>query len=139
MQYIYSFFVSGSVAVLNNVQKKYVFLCGLSGVLTYLSYSFFSLSNNAAISSLLSCLILSFYSQFLCTKSGMPSIIFIVPGIMPIVPGSLMFKSFNFLIDSKYNESLEMGLQAILVGFAIAIGLLLNETISYIINSMRNK
>lgn len=139
MQYIYSFLVSGSVAVLNNIQKKYIFLCGLCGVLTYLSYNFFSLSNNAAISSLISCLILSLFSQFLYSKSGMPSIIFIVPGIMPIVPGSLLFKSFNFLIDSKYNEALEMGLQAILVGFAIAIGLLLNETISYVVNSMKDK
>jgi len=137
-QIVFSFLVSGSTSILNNVQKKYFVLCGLAGVITTLAYNFFISYNNAAISSLISCVILSICSQFFSQRTKIPSVVFTISGIMPIVPGSLLFKAFHSLAENDYNQAVNFGTQAILVGFSIAIGFLINEVLSSVLLNLKN-
>ncbi|MGM0219242.1 threonine/serine exporter family protein [Enterococcus sp. AZ126] len=137
-QIIFSFLVSGSTSILNNVQKKYFVLCGISGVIAALAYNYFIAHNNAAISSLISCVILSICSQFFAQMTKIPSMVFTISGIMPIVPGSLLFKAFNSLAENNYNQAINFGTQAILVGFSIAIGFLINEVLSSVLLNLKN-
>lgn len=135
---VFSFLVSGSTSILNNVQKKYFFLCGISGVISGLSYDYLVLHNNAAISSLIACIILSICSQFFEQITKTPSLVFTVSGIMPIVPGSLLFKAFNSLATNNYGQAASFGTQAILVGFSIAIGFFINEVFSSVLLNLKN-
>lgn len=134
----FSFLVSSSTAVLNNVERKFIVLCGFSGIITVISYNFFnSYSNNVPISSLLSCIILSLFSQILFHLTRMPSIIFTISGIMPIVPGSLLFKCFNAIADNHFTVAMNYGGQAIMIGFSITIGFLINETFTSILANLK--
>lgn len=133
MIYLFSFLVSACVSVLNNIQRKYFVLCGLAGAFTYMAYLFFTKYTNESVASLLACIILAVISQLFAKLTKAPSTIFTIPGIMPIVSGSLLFKAFNFLVEDQYSQALSLGLQAMLVGFSIAIGLILNESITYIL------
>ena len=139
LQIIFSFLVSGSVAVLNSVQKKYIFLCGLSGVITSVVYNVSILHANAALSALISCVLLSICSQIFSQLTKVPSTIFTISGIMPIVPGSLLFKTFNSLAVNHYSQAINFGTQTILVGFSIAIGFFINETMTSIIMNLEKK
>lgn len=135
----FSFFVSSSTAILNNVQRRFIILCGLSGIITAFSYNYFNSYNNTAVASLLSCIILSLFSQLLFYLTKMPSIIFTISGIMPIVPGSLLFKTFDAVAENHYTAAFNYGGQAIMVGFSIVIGLLINETVTSILIKLKKK
>lgn len=139
MQVIFSFLVSASVAILNSVQKKYIFLCGLSGVISSVVYHLSISHANAALSALVSCVILSVFSQIFSQITKVPSTIFTISGIMPIVPGSLLFKTFNSLAENDYSQAVNFGTQTILVGFSIAIGFFVNETMTTVLLNLKNR
>ena len=138
-QIIFSFLVSGSVAILNSVQKKYIFLCGLSGVISSVVYNLSIEHSNAALSALISCVVLSICSQLFSEVTKVPSTIFTISGIMPIVPGSLLFKTFNSLAENDYSQAINFGTQTILVGFSIAIGFFVNETLTTTLMNVKNR
>lgn len=54
-----------------------------------------------------------------------PSVVFVVPGIMLLVPGSIGYRSLAALLQSDIVSGVDAGFAAILVGVALAAGLLL--------------
>lgn len=135
----FSFFVSSSTAILNKVERKYYLLCGCCGMVTSLAYSSASDYVSAPMASLLTCIALTVISQLLGHLVERPSLIFTISGIMPIVPCSLLFKTFNALAENDYNQSLSYGAQAILVGVSIALGFFFNESFAAILGQFRHK
>lgn len=127
----FSFIASSATAVLYNVERRLLVYCGMSGMFTWLMYSFFSsLSLSEALASLLALLCLTFLSRLFNKITQIPTMIFNVSGIMPIVPGGLLFKTFNNLADKHYELALTYGVQAVLVAGAIAVGFIVNEVLT---------
>lgn len=133
----FSFFVSSSTAVLNRVEKKYYILCGCCGMVTSFAYSVASIYFTAPMASLLSCVALTIVSQLLSHTVERPSLIFTVSGIMPIVPGSLLFKTCNAFAENNYTQTVSYGAQTILVGISIALGFFFNEAFAAILAQLR--
>lgn len=136
---IFSFFISAGTSVLNNIERKYIILCGLCGGLTAFLYYLAGNFVNPVVSSLISCFLLATFCQFLSYKTKRPDATFIIPGIMPVVPGSLLFRAFDALVESNYMKAVDYGTQAILVGVSIALALVFNETMTSIILNVKNK
>lgn len=136
---VFSFFISAGTSVLNNIERKYIVLCGLCGSLTAYLYYVAENYTSPVMSSLISCFLLATVCQFLSFKTKRPDTTFIIPGIMPIVPGSLLFRSFDALAESSYMKALDYGTQAIFVGVSIALALVFNETMTSIFISIKNK
>lgn len=130
---ISSFFISSSVSIVNNVQRRYIYLCGLSGVITMGVYSLFNTFLGETISSLLACIALSFFSHSIGYITNLPSMIFVVSGVMPILPGGLLFNAINALAKNDYTQASLLGIEALLVGFAISIGFLFDQVFSVIL------
>lgn len=133
---VLSFFVSSSTAILNKVERKYYLLCGIAGMLTSFTYSEALVYVSAPVASLCACVVLTIVSQVFAKLFKRPTLIFTISGIMPIVPGSLLFKTFHALGESNYTATLNYGTQAILVGVSIALGFFFNETFTAILSQM---
>lgn len=137
---IFSFFASSATAVLYNIERKLIIYCGLSGMFTWLVYTLLTgIKMSEALASFLALLALTFLSRLLSKMTNIPSLIFNVSGIMPIVPGGLLFKTFNNLTNKHYSTALSDGTQAILVAGAIAMGFIINEVISQYLYLIQNK
>jgi uncharacterized membrane protein YjjP (DUF1212 family) len=54
-----------------------------------------------------------------------PSVVFLVPGIMLLVPGSIGYRSLAALLQSDVVSGVDAGFSAVLVGVTLAAGLLL--------------
>ncbi|WP_314068021.1 threonine/serine exporter family protein [uncultured Vagococcus sp.] len=127
----FSFIASSATAVLYNVERRLIVYCGMSGMFTWLIYSLFSsLGLSEALASLLALLSLTFLSRLFNKITQIPNMIFNISGIMPIVPGGLLFKTFNNLADKHYEIALTDGFQAVLVAGAIAVGFIVNEVLT---------
>lgn len=136
----FSFIAGCAIAILYNIEKSYTLLCGLSGMLTWFIYYLCTkLSFSEAMSSLIALLVLVFFSNILSKWKNVSSLVFNMPGIMPIVPGGLLFKTFNNLTEKHYEVALHYGFQACLVGGAIAIGFIINEAVSKILLAAKIK
>ncbi|MDO4869019.1 MAG: threonine/serine exporter family protein [Bacillota bacterium] len=62
-----------------------------------------------------------------CLKEA--STIFIIPGILCLVPGSNIYKTMEALLLHNYENTAEIGVQTLFMAGAIAIGLLVIVTI----------
>lgn len=132
LKLIFSFIASCGTSVLYNIEKRLIIYCGVSGTVTWLTYYIFNtmFKFTAPVASLIALLCLTFFTRFLSKLAKVPSMMFNVSGIMPIVPGGLLFNTFNSLSEKHYEKALDYGFQAVLVGGAIAIGFILNEVVS---------
>ena len=59
-----------------------------------------------------------------------PVIIFMVPGIIPLVPGSIFFKATQQLLTLNFNEASDIFVRATLIAGAIAVGLLISDQVA---------
>lgn len=136
---LFSFFISAGTSVLNNIERKYIILCGLCGSFTSFFYYIAETYVTTVMASLISCFLLATFCQFLSFKTKRPDTSFIIPGIMPVVPGSLLFRAFDALANSSYMKALDYGTQAIMVGVSIALALVFNETMTTIFLNIKHK
>lgn len=136
---ISSFFISSSVSIVNNVQRKYIYLCGLAGVITMSVYSMLSSAFGATVSSLIACIALSLFSHTISHVTKLPNMIFVVSGVMPILPGGILFKAVNALAKNDYSQASLLGGQALLVGFAIAIGFLIDQVFAVLLKRVMQR
>lgn len=134
-----SFFISSGMAVLNNVQRKYTFLCGISGIVTMLFYEILEKPLGMSAASLVACIALSIFAHIISYKVEIPSMIFVVSGVMPILPGRLLFNAINALVKNNYSQAGQFGGEAALVGFAIGIGFLIDQVITIVVEKVSRK
>lgn len=135
---ISSFFISCCVSIVNNIPRKYIYLCGFSGVITMSVYSLLNTVFSATVSSLIACIALSLFSHVISHITKLPNMIFVVSGVMPILPGGILFNAINALAKNEYSKAALLGIQALLVGFAISIGFLIDQVFAIILRRIVN-
>ena len=84
------------------------------------------------LASFLGSFILAIMSHVMSRRYKRPVIIFIVPGIIPLVPGGLAYEATRFLVSNQYTHAVNTFLEVTLISGAIAFGILCAEIIYYI-------
>ncbi|MDR2354841.1 MAG: threonine/serine exporter family protein [Clostridiales Family XIII bacterium] len=61
----------------------------------------------------------------LCSRAGKDATtLFIIPGIVPLVPGTGMYATMLYMLQSDFSNAAEMGVRSLLIAGCIAIGLI---------------
>ena len=68
-----------------------------------------------------------------------PATVFIIPGIITLVPGAGMYYTMLALIKKDFHEAANTGTETIFIAAAIAIGIILSSTMSRSIKRVKNK
>lgn len=132
---IFIHFISAFIAVVSfsinlEIPKKYIIIVGIVGALGWITYiicDYFKLSN--VLSYFISALVVAILSMILSKLLDAVSTIFLIPGILPIVPGLAMYKMVYFFINNDLQESAYQLLQAILITGGIALAIFITESI----------
>lgn len=69
-------------------------------------------------------------SHYMSRKFFSPAILFIIPGIIPLVPGGTAYQASRNLVLNNYHEALVTMIQVALISSAIALGLLISDLLS---------
>ena len=83
-------------------------------------------------SSFFGSLALGLISHFMARKQKEPAIIFMVTGIIPLVPGGLAFDATKSLVLLEFGKAINTMLEVTLIAGAIALGLLFADQVSKI-------
>ena len=116
MHFIYSFIATVGFAVFLNAPK--------STLIWSIFYYLAKLTGNDILSNFIAALLVSYISELLARKLKQPAIIFIIPGIIPLVPGLGMYNTMLYLVQSDYNNAIAKGADVLFVGGAISLGIL---------------
>lgn len=135
MHFLYSFLASMGFAIFLSAPKKALLFCGFAGAVGWSIFYFLTtISLNDIYSNFLATIFVTLVSEILARKLKQPAIIFIIPGIIPLVPGLGMYNTMLNLVQSYYDEAIAKGANALFIGGAIALGVLIVTSLSNTVN-----
>ena len=128
-----SFISTVLFSIIFNAPKKLLVACGFVGAVAWTIYQFTVVMDLGKVgASFLGSLILGLMSHTMSRRYKRPVIIFIVPGIIPLVPGGAAYEATRYLVSNNYTYAVNTFLEVTLISGAIAFGILVSEIIYYI-------
>ncbi|AYU54569.1 Integral membrane protein [Staphylococcus piscifermentans] len=131
-QYIFQFLISFCstllFSILFNAPRKLLPACGFVGAMGWIIYVIaMDMNTGKVAASFLGSFILAIMSHAMSKRYFQPVIIFIVPGIIPLVPGGAAYEATRFLVTNQYTHAVNTFLEVTLISGAIAFGILCAE------------
>lgn len=129
---LFSFTASFFFAVLFDAPKRLFFFAGVAGAIGWtvsrILLDLFSMHEIYA--TMFGTLVLGIVCHLMARMLKEPATMFMVPGIIPFVPGGLAYEATSLLVQFEYNQSLNTMLEVILIAGAVAVGLLFADQLS---------
>lgn len=127
---IASFIAVVSFSINIEIPKKYVPIAGAVGSIAWVTYLICSHLNFPDILSyFVSTLVVAILSLILSKILKAISTIFLIPGILPTVPGIAMYRTIYALINNNTQEAGYYLLQTIFITGGIALAIFITESI----------
>ncbi len=119
-----SFLATLASAILFNVPKQYYTACGITGMAGWLLYLAMCQVTTVALASFVGTLAVVLISRILTVRKKCPITIFLVSGIIPLVPGAGIYYTAYYLVTGQMSLAAVKGLEAVKIAFAIVLGII---------------
>lgn len=132
LMFIFSFLTAFCFAFIYDAPKRLFVPAGLCGGCGYIVYYIATvlLNVDSIYASLLGSFTLGILSHIMARLVKSPVILFMIPGIIPLVPGSIFFKAAQKLLTLDFVQASDIFIRATLIAGAIAVGLLFSDQIA---------
>lgn len=121
---IESFLATLAYAILFNVPKRYYVACGVTGISGWILYLAMCRVTTVAIASFAGTLAVVLISRILTVRKKCPITIFLISGIIPLVPGAGIYYTAYYLVTGQMALAAVKGLESVKVAFAIVLGII---------------
>lgn len=133
-----AYFATISFSILCNINKKKIFIGGFSGAIGWSAYligmHFFQ---NSIFATFISSFFVGLLSLRLAVVFKTPATVFRVLGIIPMVPGTGMYKILYSASIMEYQQAIFLFFQTMQTAGAISLGLLLANAFKKLFESKR--
>lgn len=131
IQYFYAFLSTAGFAVIFNAPKDSIIKSSFGGATSWIifmvSNKYFS---SPIIGTFLGAITVGLFGELMAKKYRKPATIFIIPGIVPLVPGAGMYYTMLEIINRDFISAAESGTEAIFIAVSIAIGIIVSSSIT---------
>ncbi len=135
MHFLYSTIATIGFSVFLKVPKSALIPAGLTGGIGWSVYYYLiNATNNDILANFLSAALVALISEVLARKLKYPAILFVIPGIIPLVPGLGMYNTMLYLVQSNYQLAISKGANVLFVGGAISLGVLVITSLARTLN-----
>ncbi|MGI8387580.1 threonine/serine exporter family protein [Robertmurraya sp. P23] len=129
-----SFLAAAAFGIIFNAPKSSLIQSGFVGMLGWIIYILFTMNGADAVNAtLVASFVIAVASQVFAKLYRTPIIIFIVAGIIPLVPGGMAYDAMRNFVENDYNIALALAAKAFLISGAIAMGIVFSEVINQLI------
>lgn len=110
-------------AIVCNAPRKEIPYCGLNAALCWLVYQLAVRHGSTAfLATLLATFAATAFARFLSYHRMLPTIVYHIPGILPLVPGAAVYRCITSAMDGMVLETTANILTALKLAGAIGIG-----------------
>jgi len=139
-QIITSFVATTGFVILFNAPKNSLIKCGFVGMVGWVIYYWLVQKGNDPVpSSFVASFFIAFLSHLFARKYKMPVIIFIVGGIIPLVPGGLAYHAMRQFVINDYNMGIQLATKVMLIAGAIAMGIVFSEVFNQSYKNLKQR
>ncbi|SDK55640.1 threonine/serine exporter family protein [Natronincola ferrireducens] len=119
--FIYAFICTVGFAILFNVPKTSLIKSGFGGALGWTVFLFINnYFESIVVSTFIASFIIALIGEFFAIVDKMPLTVYIIPGIVPLVPGFGLYYTMLSILEKNYELAINYGSESMLI--AIAIG-----------------
>ncbi|MEB3429946.1 threonine/serine exporter family protein [Citroniella saccharovorans] len=128
-----------SFAYAYNIPPRSLLAVGLTGGVSWIIYSLLRSIDKEYLGVFLASLTIGTMAIFFSKKHKLPSTVYIIPSIIPLVPGmSLYFTMYNIVMEN-YNEAFLRGIYAIATAGLLACGIIVSMGIKSNVDLILNR
>lgn len=139
LQVVSAFIGVVTLAVVFQVPKRYLLLTGLTGAGGWLvDLVVTEVTENAILSSFLAAFLVAVLSQIFARVSKAPVTIYLVTGILPLVPGVGMYRTVYYLLQSNTEQTSYYFSYTLQVAGMIALAIFVVDSFCRILYRKRN-
>lgn len=126
MKCLWVFLGTISFGIIFNIRGKNLFFASFGGLLAWIVCETTKWYQVEEVKSyFLAAVVVSFYSEFMAIYRKAPVTVFIVSGMIPLVPGGSIFYTMHELIIKNYNAFAQTGVTTFAIAGVIALGILI--------------
>lgn|SRR5574344_706566 len=123
---LWSFGASSCCAFYLNTGKTDIVWGGIIGSAGWVLYEIvLARTGSAAESYLAGSFAVAIFSEFVAVITHNPATVFLLPGLLPLVPGGGIFYMMRYAVQGNLAESLHEGYETLIAAGAIALGIAL--------------
>lgn len=108
-----------------NVKGKLILYAALGGGITFFAYQISSPFESVIFQNFLASLVASIYSESLARMLKVPATTFLIISIIPLVPGSNLYRTMELCINNELDRFPASALETLGIAGAIALGILI--------------
>lgn len=139
-QFILAVFATAGFSIIFRVPLKSIPVCMLIGALGWVAYEIsMEYYSSPSLGCFFGACIVGLLSNYAARFMKEPATIFIIPGILCLVPGSAIFNTMAAMLREDFSETAEIGLQTLMMAGSIALGLLTIGAVLRIIYALVRK
>lgn len=122
--FIFAFIATFGWTVFFNAPKKDLIPCSINGAIGWSVYVLLQrYTHNSAFSNFVASFLVTLISEFLARKLKRPAILYIIPGIIPLVPGLGIYNTMLYMVQGSFIKAVELGTEVALIAGAIVLGM----------------
>lgn len=114
-------------AIMYNVPKKYYIACGFTGMAGWMMYYFINVQRDLSttVASFFGALVVVLISRMLTVRLKCPITLFLISGILPLVPGAGIYNTVYYLVTNQLASAALKGIESLKIAFAIVMGIVI--------------
>ena len=124
IQLVTAFITSVAFAIMQRISKKHLIHVGFCGTITLaIYYTLYFFTSSLFVAAFVSAMVTSICAEILARLRHAPTIVFVLTGIVPTVPGGALYRAMRDLLLQKGAEALKNFTETLEVGIGIAGGI----------------
>ncbi len=139
--FLYAFLATIAFAVLFQAPKRTLIISGVIGAIGWVVFVYLRqhLEYNSFHANFIATMALSLICELSARMFKQPATVFLIPGIIPLVPGLGMYQGMKQIIEKSYDGGVNTLLTAGTDSAAIALGIMFIASIFRVIKMSANK
>jgi uncharacterized membrane protein YjjB (DUF3815 family) len=129
IQGISAFFATAAFSVIFYIPKKYIIHAGIAGSFGWFIYLILmKLQGDRVLANFVATLIVALTAHVLARIYKTPVTMFLIPGVIPLVPGAGMYHIVQSIIDNTVDQTSYYFFETLQMAGAIALGIFIIDT-----------
>lgn len=129
LQTIGAFFTSFAFAVVLQGPKKFLVPSGVCGAACWCVFILTKPQGGIVMAAFLSTVVVAFVAHIYARVKKAPVTVFLIPGLLPTVPGASIYRSVYYMINNSQSLSNYYLVETLQIAGAIAIGVFIVDTV----------
>lgn len=129
--FIFSAISTVGFAIFLNTPALTLIPAGITGGIGWSIYFYLmQITLSSIFSNFIAALVVGLLSEILARRLKHPAILFVIPGIIPLVPGLGMYNTMLYLVQRNFDLAIATGTDVLFVGGAISLGVLISTSLA---------